>query len=199
MRFAIILTTVLTFCCRIRAAASASPSDAQLDWADLEQGQLVRLTHPSDPAQLKLEKFDPYRLADCAVAEHAAYLIFVVKDTDGFCWWPTATTNNSIKSARWESGKRDLFGDVVTACRSRGIAVGFSLSPVDQSFGAGVGGVTSNPSRQTKYNDYYTSQLTELCTRYGPQVEISLDEGLNPALAERDKDHQTMATQRLSF
>ncbi len=131
------------------------PSDAQVDWADLESGQFVRLIHPSDPGQLTLAKFDPYRLADCAIAQHAGYMMVVVKDTDGFCWWPTATTKNSIASAKWKAGQGDLFGDLVTACRSRGIAVGFALSPIDQSFGAGRGGLTSDPARQEPYNVYF--------------------------------------------
>lgn len=165
----------------------ALPTAAQIAWADLEHGQFMHCNHPADIATMGYENFDAGTFADCAISQGARYIVFVAKHVDGFCWWQTATTPYSIKSAKWKSGQGDVFGEVVKACRARGLQVGFYLCPRDDHFGARDQGLLRDPVRQSAYNDYYCAQLTELCTRYGEIAEIWFDGALNPELRERVK------------
>lgn len=180
-----------------RPSAPALPTAAQVAWADLEHGQFMHCNHPADIATMAYENFDAGTFADCALSQGARYIVFVAKHVDGFCWWQTATTPYSIKSAKWKDGQGDVFGEVVKACRARGLQVGFYLCPRDDHFGARDRGILSDPVRQSAYTDYYCAQLTELCTRYGPIVEIWFDGALTPSLRERVKQtilkHQPQA------
>lgn len=168
--------------------APALPTAAQVAWADLEHGQFMHCNHPADIATMAYPNFDPGSFADCALSQGARYLVFVAKHVDGFCWWQTSTTPYSITSAKWKNGQGDVFGEVVQACRTRGLRVGFYLCPRDDHFGARDRGILSDPARQAAYNDYYCAQLTELCTRYGPIAEIWFDGALAPGLRERVKE-----------
>lgn len=49
-------------------------------------------------------------------------------------------------------------------------------------------GAISDQAKQAAYNDYYCTQLSELCTNYGPIVEIWFDGALNPGLRTRVED-----------
>jgi alpha-L-fucosidase len=166
----------------------ALPTAAQVAWADLEHGQFMHCNHPGDIAAMAYPNFDAGKFADCALSQGARYIVFVAKHGDGFCWWQTATTGHSIKSAKWKGGKGDVFGEVVQACRARGLKAGFYLSPADEHFGARVSGIAVDAAKQDAYNDYYCAQLTELCTRYGPMVEIWFDGALYPVLRGRVKE-----------
>ena len=139
------------------------------------------------PRELTYANFDAGKFADCALAQDAKYIVFVAKHGAGFCWWQTKTTKYGVGSAPWKNGKGDVFGEVVKACRASGLKVGFYLCPADEHFGARVSGITSDPAKQEAYNDYFCTQLTELCTNYGPIVEIWFDGALYPALRERVK------------
>ena len=157
----------------------------------------MHCNHPAELATMAYQAFDAGIFADCALAQGARYIVFVAKHVDGFCWWQTATTPYSIKSARWKNGQGDVFGEVVKACRARGLQVGFYLCPRDDHFGARDRGLVDDPARQSAYNGYYCAQLTELCTRYGPMVEIWFDGALTPSLRERVREtilmHQPQA------
>ena len=115
------------------------------------------------PAALTYPNFDAGKFADCALAQ----------DANMPSSWPSTgpdsaggrpkTTKYGVGSAPWKDGKGNVFGEVVKACRARGLKVGFYLSPTDEHFGARVSGITADPARQQAYNDYYCTQLTELC------------------------------------
>lgn len=74
---------------------------------------------PADYARLAnqftAEKFDAERLADLAVAAGMRYVTFTTMHHDGFRLYDTALSN--FKS------KRDLTGEVVAACRKRGLRI----------------------------------------------------------------------------
>ena len=55
------------------------------------------------------------------------------------------------------------------------LRLGVYLSPRDDYFGAGVGGVCKDPGKQDAYNAIYRQQLTEVLTRYGQMVEVWFD------------------------
>lgn len=118
------------------------------------------------------ELFNPTRLdtaqwAKAANAGGAKAMILTAKHHDGFCLWPTATTNHSVAASPWASGQGDVVGDFVTACRAHGLKPGLYCSPWDRNHPT----YGDSPS----YNDIYVAQLTELLTRYGPISEVWFD------------------------
>ena len=113
--------------------------------------------------------------AECAVNLGARYIVFVAKHAGGFCMWQTKTTKYSIANTPWKGGRGDVLGDLAASCRKHGLRLGVYLSPRDDYFGAGVGGVCKDPSKQAAYNAMYREQLTEVLTRYGEMVEVWFD------------------------
>lgn len=93
-------------------------------------------------------------------------VIITAKHHDGFCLWPSAYTDHSVKSSSWRGGKGDVVGDVAEACRKEGLKFGIYLSPWDRH----------SPLYGTEeYNVYFKNQLRELLTKYGKVSEVWFD------------------------
>ena len=90
--------------------------------------------------------------------------MLVVKHGTGFCLWPSAYTDYSVKNSPWKNGQGDVVKDFADAMRAAGMRIGFYLSPVDQRY----------PSSSADYEAYFKNQLTELLTNYGPVNEVYL-------------------------
>ena len=97
----------------------------------------------------------------------AAYVVLTAKHHDGFCLWPTATTEYSVTSSPFRDGKGDLVGEVAEACRRHGIGLGLYLSPWDRN--------APQYEDPAAYGEFYLAQLGELCTDYGELVELWFD------------------------
>ncbi|MBK9105444.1 MAG: alpha-L-fucosidase [Saprospiraceae bacterium] len=93
-------------------------------------------------------------------------LILTTKHHDGFCLWPSAYTEHSVKNSPYKNGKGDVVREFVDACHKHGVKVGFYLSPWDRNH-AGYG--------KPAYIEYYKNQLTELLTLYGKVDEMWFD------------------------
>ncbi|MEI8045169.1 MAG: alpha-L-fucosidase, partial [Verrucomicrobiota bacterium] len=93
-------------------------------------------------------------------------MTMTAKHHDGFCLWPSAFTEHSVKNSSWRNGKGDVVGEFVNACRKYGLGVGIYLSPWDRH-DARYG--------MTNYNDYYVNQVNELFDRYGKFDSFWLD------------------------
>jgi len=92
--------------------------------------------------------------------------IFVAKHADGFCNWPSAYTDYSLKNSPWKNGKGDVVKEFTDACKGAGIKAAIYLGPHDRHdsrYGTPV------------YSDYYAGQLSELLRNYGPIWEIWWD------------------------
>ncbi len=115
--------------------------------------------------------FDPKKL-DCEQWVKAAKdggfkeLILTAKHHDGFCLWPSAYTEHSIKNSPYKNGKGDIVREFTDACAKYGIKAGLYLSPWDRNH-AGYG----TPA----YLTYYKNQLRELLTNYGKISEVWFD------------------------
>lgn len=102
-----------------------------------------------------------------AASMDAKYVVLTAKHHDGFCLWPTATTDYSVASSPWRDGAGDVVAEVAAACRKHGIKLGLYLSPWDRN-------APSYPDAEA-YDEFYLAQLRELCTNYGQLAELWFD------------------------
>lgn len=119
------------------------------------------------PAIFNPEKLDAGQWVETAVRGGMTGLILTCKHHDGFCLWPSAYTEHSIKNSPYKGGKGDIVRELSDACREAGLKFGVYLSPWDrnqETYGTGK-----------PYDDYYVNQLTELLTNYGEVFTVWLD------------------------
>lgn len=104
----------------------------------------------------------------CAAIRDAGMkgVILTCKHHDGFCLWPTKTTEHSIKNSPYKNGKGDVVREVVDSCKKYGLKFGVYLSPWDRN---------SKLYGTPAYNDFYIEQMTELLTNYGEIFMLWLD------------------------
>ncbi|MGP9537434.1 alpha-L-fucosidase [Brachybacterium sp. AOP43-C2-M15] len=115
-----------------------------------------------DPSDLDVEQW-----VDVAEDLGARYVVLTAKHHDGFCLWPTATTDYSVASSPWRDGQGDLVGELAEACRRRGMKLGLYLSPWDRN--------APQYEDPADYDEFYLAQLRELCTDYGQLHELWFD------------------------
>jgi len=158
--------------------ARPRPTAAQLQWhrdelalflhfgvntfTDREWGDGTESPSIFDPARLDAREW-------ARVARRTGFraIVLTAKHHDGFCLWPTRTTEHSVARSPWRGGEGDVVRELVDACRAEGVRVGLYLSPWDRHHPA----YGDSP----RYNDVYVAQLTELLTQYGPIAEMWFD------------------------
>ena len=115
--------------------------------------------------------FDAHQWVAALVSAGFHQVVLVAKHYDGFCLWPSAYTDYSVKASPWRGGKGDLVREFTDAARAAGLRVGLYLSPWDENF----------PSTGDGYEAYLRNQLTELLSNYGPIAEIKFPGNHAPA------------------
>lgn len=115
-----------------------------------------------NPTELDAEQW-----VQTAASMGAKYVVLTAKHHDGFCLWPTATTDYSVASSPWRGGNGDVVAEVAAACRRHGIKLGLYLSPWDRNAPSYL-----DPGA---YDEFYLAQLGELCSNYGELAELWFD------------------------
>ena len=154
------------------------PSEAQLQWQQLELSAFIHFGMNTFTGSEwgsgtdSPEMFNPTAL-DCeqwvrTLKEGGFKLVILTaKHHDGFCLWPTATTDYSVKQSPWREGKGDVVRELRDACAKHGMKFGVYLSPWDRNAEC----YGDSPA----YNRLYIAQLTELLTEYGHIDEVWFD------------------------
>jgi alpha-L-fucosidase len=162
--------------------ARPTPTPAQKRFQDLELGLFFHFGINSaygvqasdgtlDPLRFEPSALDANAWVELAKRAGARYVILTAKHRDGFCLWPTATTDYSVKATSWRGGEGDVIQDVAEACARAGLGFGVYLASWDRH--------EPTYSDAAAYTAFFSRQLEELLAGYGPLVEIWLD-GASP-------------------
>lgn len=121
----------------------------------------------ADPRLLNPQSFDADQIVQACAAGGLKGLVVVAKHHDGFCLWPTKTTEYNISKSPFRNGKGDYVREMERACRKAGLRFGVYVSPWDRN-NAYYG--TEN------YVDLYHAQIKELLNGdYGEIFEMWFD------------------------
>ena len=93
--------------------------------------------------------------------------LITAKHHDGFCLWPTATTEYSVKNSPWKNGKGDVIRELRDACYKYDMKFGVYLSPWDRN--------AESYGDSPAYNKFFIEQLTEVLSNYGEVHEVWFD------------------------
>ncbi|OHB64222.1 MAG: hypothetical protein A2Y76_16010 [Planctomycetes bacterium RBG_13_60_9] len=173
------------------------PTAAQLAWQDCEVGVIFHFDLPVaagdttgnnavrrtfDPDLYQPRQLDTDQWLEAAKACGARYAAFTATHFNGFMQWQSDLYPYGLKQTSWRHGRGDVVADFVASCRRAGIKPGIYLSVhrnvyhevwghyVDWGKGRGT-------PAQERFNRIAEGQMAELCSRYGPLVQIWFDAG----------------------
>lgn len=146
------------------------PTKGQLNWQETEMYCIIHFgpdTYTNkewgygdeDPMIVTPTQFNAMQIAGAAKAGGFKGIVVVAKHHDGFCMWPTKTTEHNISKSPYKNGKGDILGEYREACNKLGMKMGVYCSPWDRN-----SPLYGKPEYVT---DVYRKQLTELYTNYG--------------------------------
>lgn len=153
---------------------SVVPDERQLDFLKLEYYNFIHFgintfyKREWGDGKEDISRFNPEELDTdqwCAVLKETGSkgIIITAKHHDGFCLFDTRYTDHNVMNTPF--GK-DIVKMLSESCKKYDLKLGIYLSPWDrheESYGTDA------------YNDYFTAQLTELCTNYGELFALWFD------------------------
>ena len=155
------------------AAANGFPARVATDGLALSSTSREHVHRPGvgrwhrGPEHLNPSRLDARQWARAAKRGGFRGLILTAKHHDGFCLWPTRTTDHGVRISPWRGGAGDLVREFADACRAEGLGawrLSVTVGPQRASYGQG-----------RAYDDFYLAQLEDCSASYGPLVEVWFD------------------------
>jgi alpha-L-fucosidase len=147
------------------------PTKGQLQWQETEMYCIIHFGPDTytdkewgygdeDPKIFNPSNFSTMQIVGALKAGGFKGIVVVAKHHDGFCLWPTKTTEHNISQSPYKNGKGDILREYREACDKLGIKMGVYCSPWDRN----------NPlyGKKAYVTDVYRKQLEELESNYGP-------------------------------
>jgi alpha-L-fucosidase len=158
----------------------ALPTIGQVKWHEMEMYAFVHFSlntytnkewgyGDENPAMFNPTDFDADAIAKIVKSAGLKGIVLTCKHHDGFCLWPTKTTDHNISKSPWKNGKGDMVKEFSDACKRNGLKFGIYLSPWDRN---------NKDYGRPEYIKTYREQYRELLTNYGPVFE-SWHDGAN--------------------
>ena len=177
-RFTIILASLLAIGVKAQIAPCVPlPNANQLRWQDMEMYAFIHYSLNTytdqewgfgneNPKLFNPSSLDCRQWARVCKQSGMRGIIFTAKHHCGFCMWPSAYTEYSVKNSPWKDGKGDVVRELAEACREEGLEFAVYLSPWDRN----------HPEYgRPEYVTYFRNQLRELLTNYGDIFEVWFD------------------------
>ena len=159
------------------ASCGPVPTENQLRWQDMEMYAFIHYSLNTytdqewgfgneDPKLFNPSNLDCRQWAHVCKQAGMRGIIFTAKHHCGFCMWPSAYTEYSVKNSPWKNGRGDVVRELADACRKEGLEFAVYLSPWDRN----------HPEYgRPAYVEYFRNQLRELLTNYGDIFEVWFD------------------------
>jgi alpha-L-fucosidase len=159
----------------------ALPSQRQLNWQETDMYCIIHFSMATftdkewgngaeDVKLFNPSNFSAMQIVGAAKAGGFKGIVVVAKHHDGFCLWPTKTTEHNISHSPYKNGKGDIVKEYQLACEKLGMKMGIYCSPWDRN-----NALYGKPEYVT---EVYRKQLKELYANYG-KLFMSWHDGAN--------------------
>ncbi|HVV56345.1 MAG TPA: alpha-L-fucosidase [Mucilaginibacter sp.] len=146
------------------------PTKGQLNWQAMQMYCIIHFGPDTytdkewgygdeDPKIFNPTQFNAMQIVGAAKAGGFKGIIVVAKHHDGFCLWPTKTTDHNISQSPYKNGEGDIVREYREACDKLGMQMGVYCSPWDRN--------SPLYGKKAYVTDVYRKQLEELYSNYG--------------------------------